>query len=421
MNEPELVILDEPMSGLDPLGRRDVRALILRLRRSWVHGVFQLARPERRRNAVQQVAILAKGALVASGKLSEMLAFKVRGWELVVADTPDALVAALGARVTRAIHIGEGRFFWSFPHPARTDGGRVDRSGRQARVTQSAPGDARAFLHPARGGADVTSLGWIAVNGFRESVRDKVLYNLVVFAILLMGSSLVLGQLTAGQGLKIIKDLGLSAMSVFGLFIAVFIGIGLVFKEVERRSIYNLLSKPIRRYEVVVGKYAGLVLTLTINIVIMTVALYAVLAYVAWGQNEFARQAREAPALDPALLKAIALLLVQLMIVTAIALFFSTFSTPILSAALTFGMYAWPDTSAPIFATSIRLSTRGSRKRSREVVLHPAEPGALRCHGAGGARAPGHRRIHGGDDRLRRRVSPSCSWPAGPSSRREFK
>jgi ABC-type transport system involved in multi-copper enzyme maturation permease subunit len=185
----------------------------------------------------------------------------------------------------------------------------------------------------------VTSLGWIAVNGFRESVRDKVLYNLVVFAILLMGASLVLGQLTAGQDLKIIKDLGLSAMSIFGLFIAVFIGVGLVFKEVERRSIYNLLSKPIRRHEVVIGKYGGLVLTLTMNIVIMTVALYAVLAYVSWGENEFARQAREAPALDPALLKAIGLLLVQLMVVTAIALFFSTFSTPILSAALTFGVY----------------------------------------------------------------------------------
>lgn len=183
------------------------------------------------------------------------------------------------------------------------------------------------------------SLAWIAVNGFRESVRDKVLYNLVAFAILLIGTSYLLGQLTAGQDLKIIKDVGLSAMSIFGLFIAVFIGIGLVFKEVERRSIYSLLAKPIRRHEVVIGKYAGLVLTLGVNIAIMTVALYAVLAFVAWGQNEFARQAREAPALDPALLKAVALILVQLMVVTAVALFFSTFSTPILSAALTFGVY----------------------------------------------------------------------------------
>src|ERR1044072_5144391 len=106
----------------------------------------------------------------------------------------------------------------------------------------------------------------IAVNVFKESVRDKVLYNLVFFAIFLMSVSLLLGELTAGQDIKIIKDLGLAAISIFGLFIAVFIGIGLVSKEVERRSIYSLLSKPIHRYQLVVGKYAGLVLTLAVNL-----------------------------------------------------------------------------------------------------------------------------------------------------------
>ena len=104
------------------------------------------------------------------------------------------------------------------------------------------------------------AIGWIAVNVFRESVRDKVLYNLVGFAILLMGASYLLGQLTAGQDVKIIKDLGLSATSIFGLFIAVFIGIGLVSKEVERRSVYSLLAKPIHRYQMIAGKYAGLTL-----------------------------------------------------------------------------------------------------------------------------------------------------------------
>src|SRR6184192_3016943 len=102
----------------------------------------------------------------------------------------------------------------------------------------------------------------IAVNVFRESVRDKVLYNLVLFAVLLMAASYLIGQLTAGQDVKIIKDLGLAAMSIFGLFIAVFIGIGLVSKEVERRSIYSLLAKPVQRHHIVVGKYCGLVLTL---------------------------------------------------------------------------------------------------------------------------------------------------------------
>ena len=89
------------------------------------------------------------------------------------------------------------------------------------------------------------TLGRIAFAVFRESVRERVLYTLVGFALVVMGASYLIGQLTAGQDVKIIKDLGLSAMSIFGLFIAVFIGIGLVSKEVERRSIYSLLAKPI--------------------------------------------------------------------------------------------------------------------------------------------------------------------------------
>ena len=179
----------------------------------------------------------------------------------------------------------------------------------------------------------------IAVNVFRESVRDKVLYNLVLFAVVLIGASLLLGQLTAGQEVKIIKDLGLAAMSIFGLFMAVFIGIGLVSKEVERRSIYSLLSKPITRPQFIVGKYAGLVLTLAVNVAIMVVAFYLALAWMAWQTPELVRKGWEAPALDPNLLKAVALILVQLMMVTAIAVLFSTFSSPILSAALTFGLY----------------------------------------------------------------------------------
>lgn len=179
----------------------------------------------------------------------------------------------------------------------------------------------------------------IAVNVFRESVRDKVLYNLVLFAILLMGASLLIGELTAGQDIKIIKDLGLSATSVFGLFIAVFIGIGLVSKEVERRSVYALLAKPVRRSQLVIGKYVGLALTLAVNVSVMAAAQYAVLGYTAWRVPEAGRRVWEAPPLDPALMVAIGLILVELLIVTAIALFFSTFSTPLLSAALTFAFF----------------------------------------------------------------------------------
>jgi ABC-type transport system involved in multi-copper enzyme maturation permease subunit len=185
----------------------------------------------------------------------------------------------------------------------------------------------------------VRAIRTVAVNVFRESVRDRVPYNLVLFAVMLIASSYLIGQLTAGQDVKIIKDLGLAATSVFGLFIAIFIGIGLVSKEVERRSIYALLSKPVSRAQFIAGKYAGLVLTLCVNVSVMAIALYAILAYMVWATHPASRAVWDAPGLDPALLKAIFLIFIELMLVTAIALFFSTFSSPILSAALTFGFY----------------------------------------------------------------------------------
>jgi ABC-type transport system involved in multi-copper enzyme maturation permease subunit len=185
----------------------------------------------------------------------------------------------------------------------------------------------------------VRAISCIALSVFRESIRDRVPYNLVLFAVLLIGASFFLGQLTAGQDVKIIKDLGLAATAVFGLFIAIFIGIGLVSKEVERRSIYALLSKPISRPQLVLGKYAGLVVTLAANVAVMTLALYAVLAYMTWTTPANIQTAWDAPGIDAALLKAFLLIFVELMLVTALALFFSTFSTPLLSAALTFGFY----------------------------------------------------------------------------------
>jgi len=179
----------------------------------------------------------------------------------------------------------------------------------------------------------------VAIHVFKESVRDKVLYNLVAFAVLLMAVSYLIGELTAGQDVKIIKDLGLAAMSVFGLFIAIFIGVGLVAKEIERRSVYALLVKPLRRHEFIIGKYLGLMLTLLINVAIMTAAYYAVLWGVAQTFPQMSQELWLVPAVDPALMKAVVLILVQFGIVTAIALFFSTFSSPFLSAALTFALY----------------------------------------------------------------------------------
>ena len=174
---------------------------------------------------------------------------------------------------------------------------------------------------------------------FKESVRDRVPYSMVAFAVLLIAASYLISQLTAGQDLKIIKDLGLAAISWFGLLIAIFIGIGLVSKEVERRSVFALLSKPLTRGQFILGKYAGLVFTLAVNLSAMTVAFAVVLAYMEAVSLPEVRAGWPAPALDPRLLTGVVLTVAELMIVTALALFFSTFSSPLLSALLTFGLW----------------------------------------------------------------------------------
>jgi len=184
------------------------------------------------------------------------------------------------------------------------------------------------------------AIGLVALHVFRDSVRDKVLYSIVAFAVLLMAASYLIGQLTAGEDLKIIKDLGLAAMSLMGLFIAVFIGIGLIAREIDRRSIYAVLAKPVRRTELIVGKYLGLVGTLFVNLAVMAVAYYVILAYIGSTLSPAALRAAPAPPADPRLLLAIVMIGLELALVTAIALFWSTFSSSaLLSAGLTVAMY----------------------------------------------------------------------------------
>jgi ABC-type transport system involved in multi-copper enzyme maturation permease subunit len=169
----------------------------------------------------------------------------------------------------------------------------------------------------------------IARNAFREAVRDRVLYNLVLFVLLLIAGSMFLGELSAGQESKIIVDLGLSAMLLFGAFIAIFVGVGLVYKEIERRTLYAILSKPIGRGQFLLGKYLGLGLTLLINVAIMGVGVSLALTYIHRGW-------------DPLVLKiwpAILLIYFELMLLTGVALLFSSFSSPALSALMTFFVF----------------------------------------------------------------------------------
>jgi Cu-processing system permease protein len=179
----------------------------------------------------------------------------------------------------------------------------------------------------------------VAFAVYRESVRDRVPLTIAGFGVLLVGISYLIGQITAGQDLKIIKDLGLAALNLLGVLIAVFIGIGLVAKEVERRSIYGLLSKPLTRDQFLLGKYLGLVMTLAVNLGAMVIAYYAVLFYLDLMASASQRAAWPAPAVDPRLLIAVVLIFGELMLVTALALFFSTFSGPLLSMVLTLALW----------------------------------------------------------------------------------
>lgn len=169
----------------------------------------------------------------------------------------------------------------------------------------------------------------IASNTFRECVRDKVLYNLILFAFLLIGAAILFGQISIGVQQIILVNLGLTSVSIFGLAMAIFIGIGLVYKEMDKRTLYSLLAKPVHRYEFILGKFFGLGLTLLVNTSIMTVGFFVALYYLR----------RSFQASDFYLLVAIYLIFLQLLLITAFALFFSCFSTPILSASFTFGLY----------------------------------------------------------------------------------
>jgi ABC-type transport system involved in multi-copper enzyme maturation permease subunit len=173
----------------------------------------------------------------------------------------------------------------------------------------------------------------IALNTFKETIRDKILYNLLIFALIMIGSSVLLERLTLGERTKITIDLGLASISLFGALIAIFIGIGLVYKEIERKTIYTIVSKPIARYKFILGKFFGLLITLLVNVAIMSAGFFIIL-YVLRSSYHVG-----VPLDLIGVLKAIFLIFLELILLTSIALFFSTFSTPTLSAIFSLSFY----------------------------------------------------------------------------------
>ncbi len=173
-------------------------------------------------------------------------------------------------------------------------------------------------------------LSAITLNTFREAVRDRVLYNLILFVLLLVATAPVFSSISIGIERLFLVNISLTSISLFGVIIAIFIGIGLVSKEIEKKTLYTILSRPVRRWEFIVGKYCGLLLTLAVNALLMTIGFYVALLITVH---------KLTPA-DARLLVAVYFIVLQFLMVTAITLLFSSFSTPIFSAVFAFSLFA---------------------------------------------------------------------------------
>lgn len=188
----------------------------------------------------------------------------------------------------------------------------------------SASGGDRSAVGSAGG---IAGRVWaVALNTFREAVRNRVLYVLALFAVGLMAFSLVLGELSMHEEIRVIKDLGLAGISLTGVVIALFLGVNLLSKELDRKTVYFVIPKPLRRGEFLLGKYLGQVFTLAILVGLMACILAAFV--LAQGGTH-----------GVVLVRAEVLVFIELCLLTAVAMLFSSFSSPYLSAMLTAALW----------------------------------------------------------------------------------
>jgi len=179
----------------------------------------------------------------------------------------------------------------------------------------------------------------IAFNTFREAVRDRVLYNLVFFALLLVATAPLLGEISIGVQRVLLINLSLSAISIFGIVISIFVGISLVSKEIEKRTLYPVLTRPVGRGEFILGKYCGLLGTLLVNTAAMTVGFYIALMLMT---RDFTHS-------DANILIAVYFLFLEFVVIIGLSLLFSSFSSPLLSALFALSMFV-----AGTFAADLR-------------------------------------------------------------------
>ena len=195
----------------------------------------------------------------------------------------------------------------------------------------------------------------IALNTFREAIRNKILYVLLFFAVGLIISALAFAQLSLHEEARVTRDIGLGGIELFGALIAIFVGVNLVYKELDKKTVFALIPKPLHRWEFILGKFAGMALTLGILTAIMGVSLFGVLGIESLMGVEGALDG------SGAVLRAIVLLFGEVMVVTAVAVMFSSFSTPFLSGMLTFGLWIIGHFTPEVRELIAKLTSSGTR------------------------------------------------------------
>ena len=170
----------------------------------------------------------------------------------------------------------------------------------------------------------------IAYNTFLEAVRDRILYTLLIFAVLMILGSIIISSISAEQYNKITKDLGLTTISIIGILISIFLGMNVVYNEIDKKTVYNLFSKPVRRFEFVLGKYLGISFTLLVITIGMSIILFLLVYYV---ENRYRGliEFHYGGQFYSEFVSAIYFTYLEFLIIIAISLVFSSFTTPIMT------------------------------------------------------------------------------------------
>lgn len=195
----------------------------------------------------------------------------------------------------------------------------------------------------------------IAANTFREAIRDRILYLFIGFAVVMVLSTKLFGMLTVGDEVKIVKDIGLASMRFFSMLIAVMMSMILISREVDNRTVFNILAKPVRRWQFILGKYLGLVAIVAANLILITLVLMMMVVIVA---GEF----------DPMLIFAAAMTILEMLVLAAFATFFAVLTRPILGSLMTLAVFVVGHLSADLWLLTQQLP--GALTRTVVAVIY---------------------------------------------------